>query len=181
MRELHPDEDFTARVGNRLTRTNWMQKGVLGESEYEQPSAFVAGTSKAYVAPQSPAVFHSPSASQSSAAAAAAPSPHLLPTGNNVAPTAEAVNDENDVVVKLNKLSEKLKQTHIGNFYGRSSNKSLIMSALALDKELGSVSNIENAPGELMNILRPEYWEEQPVRSAIMLCIHDLTGIQVGG
>ena len=66
--------------------------------------------------------------------------------------------------MKLNVLSEKIKQTHIGNFYGRSSNKALIMSALALDKELGSVPNIEDAPRELIEILRPEFWEEQPVR-----------------
>ncbi|KZV60490.1 hypothetical protein PENSPDRAFT_593994, partial [Peniophora sp. CONT] len=140
LRELHPDEDFTARVGTTLTRTNWMRK--------------------APAIAQSPAALHSPVASQSSSAAA--PSPHPLLTGNTTTSTAEPVNDENDVVVKLNKLSEKLKQTHIGNFYGRSSNKALIMSALALDKELGSVPNLESAPGELIDILRPEFWEEQP-------------------
>ncbi|VDB82659.1 unnamed protein product [Peniophora sp. CBMAI 1063] len=157
LRELHPDEDFTARVGVTLTRTNWMQKGVLGEPVPKKPSPFVGGSSKVTVVSPPPAVAQSPGAPVASTS-----SPHPLLSGNSVASSTDFVNDEEDIVVKLNKLSEKLKQTHIGNFYGRSSNKALIMNALALDKELGSVPNIQDAPGELIEILRPKFWEEQP-------------------
>ncbi|KZV60489.1 hypothetical protein PENSPDRAFT_759962 [Peniophora sp. CONT] len=161
LRELHPDKDFTARVGTTLTRTNWMQKGVLGDSELENPRVFVAGLSKPTSTPFS-AASHPAATSQSSDAASS--SPHPLFVGNTATPKTDAGNNDHEVVVKLNKLSllpSRIKQTCLGNYYGRSSSRALIVNALALSQELGSDLDLETASDEFTDLMRPEFWQKQ--------------------
>ena len=93
-------------------------------------------------------------------------SPYPLLVGNTVTSTPESNDDEHDVVVKLNELtllSSKLKQAHVGNYYGKSSNKALMMNAFALFKELDATASAENTVNEL-DMMRSEFWESQPVR-----------------
>ena len=165
LQQLHPGEDFTARVGITLTRNNWMQKGVLGDLQVKTPGGVppVAPVAEPHKPPASIDASHSSTTVPTSSNSF---SPYPLLVGNTVTSTPESNDDENDVVVKLNELtllSTKLKQAHVGNYYGKSSNKALMMNAFALFKELDATPSVENTVNEL-DMMRSEFWESQPVR-----------------
>ncbi|VDB82660.1 unnamed protein product [Peniophora sp. CBMAI 1063] len=162
LRELHPDTDFTPQVGITLTRTNWMRKGVLGDDNRDSQGPLKAGSDKLATL-ASPVTSHSHHTVSHSPAGAPIQE-HPLHSGGSTKPTSDPKDEEQDVVIKLNKLSllsSKLKQTHVGNYHGRSSNRALMMNTFALFKELDPTPSVDDAPREL-DLMRSEFWEHQP-------------------
>ena len=132
--ELHPGEDFSYRVGKRLTRRNWMQSGVLGDinTTPEDPS------------PPAPHL------------------PPVDPGSMNPDSREESLQEERDVISKLADLMLDHKRIHLANFYGSSSSQRLIASAIALQNTNANASVADHRL-QFLRSLRPDFWCELPV------------------
>ncbi|KZV64204.1 hypothetical protein PENSPDRAFT_690958 [Peniophora sp. CONT] len=139
IKRLHPAEDFSQEVGFRLTRENWTQKGVLGEDEPSEPSAFATEPQ-----PKTPVAVFVGASSSPCKPKNHAPNEDFQPS-----------DDEDNMSTKLGNLTNDFKSLTVGGFHGKSSGARLIKAALRA-KEDQDGTRIDKK--SVMAFQRPQYW-----------------------
>ncbi|VDC04186.1 unnamed protein product [Peniophora sp. CBMAI 1063] len=142
LKELHPDKDFSKRIGGRLTRDNWMQEDVLGE---------VALSSESPAEPELRVCDKFPKPPTTGS-----PPRPRTDDPSTVLETYEASDDEATSQRKLQDLSADIVGIHLGSFHGKSSMKNFANIAFRVrskgeeyDDSLPSVACALMRPWEL--------------------------------